>query len=1345
VVAALMATLLPAAGHATAPPAPPSAVSASSVTDSSVADPRTTAAARAHATGVPVTVDALTTQYSTTTANPDGSFTATVNVTAQRVQRNGTWTPVDARLVTNPDDTLSPAASLNPLRISRGGTGPLATLTNGTAILSYTWPAPLPPPTVSGNVATYPNVYPGVDLRVTANTDGGLDDTLIVRDATAAVNPALADIQLGVTVVGATMRDDGHGNSVATAPDGHVVFTSGAPSMWDSSGAHATPVARTDTATKQDLRPPATALTGAHIVYPVFIDPSAGSPSPAAQHFTELQEAYPTTSTYDVTGSGTPQEFGEGIGIQDYSCSCGIEQSLFQVGMPGGLGGARVQDAHVQGYLKYAAAKGSQVHPIWLWSECPISAANTWDNQPCADRIANPHFPNAVSSTTVTTITQFPSPETGFQLDAGYSMQTAINNNWPNWTFGLTGDQGHIDAFARVDPKNISLSINYDFYPDQPINLRSNPLPRFGNTWSCASGGWLGRADGSAITLYADVHTKTPGMNLQGHFWLSDVTTNAAVLNSAASAWVGGSGTVQVSTAPNTLANGHQYNWHVTDTDGTLTGPDSPVCQFTTDFDAPDTVTVTPSGSDPTKVTVSAHDGGSGLWCYEYLVGDSPTLPTGDIHSGCNTGASGDGLSAPKILAPANCASGTCPTLETLPELHWGTNTMMLDAVDRAGNRTQPVYYTFYVSDSQTSANPVPGDLTGDQLPDLLTTAPDGSLRVYPGGTDPAVAGTDPTVGGTQAAPGYYTAAPATAAPNNSSFAGYDIVHRGSLHQQNVDDLIAYKPGDANLFLYKNSGTGVFAETPIVISGTPVTCIDGIATTLTPDACGTSGGTVLQQPDFSHVLAMTAPGTTTTGNPYNANTQLIQGAADLITVERGTDGQARLWLYHGEPDGFADAELIGDNTTPGVGGWDWAHMDLLAPGDATNTTDGNGNHLPDLWARDRVTGAVYQFHNSDTSGTEDPSSLGRNAVVIGKPGVLPASTYPQVTATGYRNNSTPDIYSTAIVDNTVVETLLAGGTVTRVPLAAANWTGGVLEGNATNQAAAPIHDFHIGMCLDDNGSLANGTRAVVYTCNATANQNWQLTNWGGIEESSSGMCLSTGIANTTPVQLSTCTPAAPNQGWLIQPDANGDIRIVNPNSGRCLDDPGASTTNGTALQIYDCNKGDQQSWSVPGATETALDTTDLALGKPVTASSSIAGNNTWTPTHLTDGTANGTPTNPGFSSNSSGSANSSQSVTVDLSNTHTLNEIDLYPRNATVASLGMCFPTAFTIATSTNNTTWTTTVTETNYPHPGGTPQQFTLANPTSARYIRVTATALTPDNFNNFYLQLKQLAAYGS
>ena len=45
------------------------------------------------------------------------------------------------------------------------------------------------------------------------------------------------------------------------------------------------------------------------------------------------------------------------------------------------------------------------------------------------------------------------------------------------------------------------------------------------------------------------------------------------------------------------------------------------------------------------------------------------------------------------------------------------------------------------------------------------------------------------------------------------------------------------------------------------------------------------------------------------------------------------------------------------------------------------------------------------------------------------------------------------------------------------------------------------------------------------------------------------------------------------------PQSNGSL--YNPQSGKCLDDTGWSTTPGTQLQIWDCTGNANQQWSLP--------------------------------------------------------------------------------------------------------------------------------------------------------------------
>ena len=77
--------------------------------------------------------------------------------------------------------------------------------------------------------------------------------------------------------------------------------------------------------------------------------------------------------------------------------------------------------------------------------------------------------------------------------------------------------------------------------------------------------------------------------------------------------------------------------------------------------------------------------------------------------------------------------------------------------------------------------------------------------------------------------------------------------------------------------------------------------------------------------------------------------------------------------------------------------------------------------------------------------------------------------------------------------------------------------------------------------------------------------------------------------NKAPVELWTCTGGA-NQQWHPT-----DGTLVNPVSGKCLDDPRYSTAPGTQLDIYTCNGGANQQWTLPTLTTQVWDlTTDFA-------------------------------------------------------------------------------------------------------------------------------------------------------
>jgi hypothetical protein len=126
-------------------------------------------------------------------------------------------------------------------------------------------------------------------------------------------------------------------------------------------------------------------------------------------------------------------------------------------------------------------------------------------------------------------------------------------------------------------------------------------------------------------------------------------------------------------------------------------------------------------------------------------------------------------------------------------------------------------------------------------------------------------------------------------------------------------------------------------------------------------------------------------------------------------------------------------------------------------------------------------------------------------------------------------------------------------------------------------------------CLDADAATIGtpGTRVQLWDCLATQpNQNWSFDSDGTIRSLQSGQCLDADMntigANGTAVHLWTCNGGT-NQQWTI--DADGAIR--NRYSGRCLDADwgtvvnGTNTifTNGTKIQLWDCNGGHNQQWT----------------------------------------------------------------------------------------------------------------------------------------------------------------------
>ncbi|MEZ0070581.1 RHS repeat-associated protein [Streptacidiphilus sp. MAP12-20] len=542
------------------------------------------------------------TDTSQTLANPDGTFTFNTFAQPKWVKQAGSWKDLDPTLVQNTTTgAWSPALSESSLVLSGGGTSALATMTVDGKQLGLAWPNALPTPTASGATLTYPNVLAsGVDLQVTATAAGGVEETLVIKNATAAADPGLADLVQSVNASnGTVVSADAGGNLTDTTSGGSLLVNAPAPVMWDSatatdvtttpsaspsptgstmaSGTQAAgalaslvasvpqPVTHSTTRTpgnhahqarvkatfknhKLHLTADTSLLTAKSTVFPVFEDP-AFVPHPASGatlHWDEVQQAYPTTSNYDAApGSGLA------VGYQGFSSPYGIERSYYNLSIPSAIYGATILSATLNTTVTYAASSGSTSTTVDAYSTCAISASTTWNAQPCHDSAANPNYPNPNVAKTFTTTSQSPNLAVGLDVTAG--MQKIANIHNANWTMELANatetDDTHLVRFAD----NPTFSITYNNPPATPTNLSVTPSNVVGSTTYTSTGS----PTLSASSTDANNDTVQYSYQILSGSTVKASGTTAFVNSGTAATW-----------APSTALADGAYTWQVRAYDG---------------------------------------------------------------------------------------------------------------------------------------------------------------------------------------------------------------------------------------------------------------------------------------------------------------------------------------------------------------------------------------------------------------------------------------------------------------------------------------------------------------------------------------------------------------------------------------------------------------------------------------------------------------------------------------------------------------------------------------------------------------------------------------------------------
>lgn len=253
------------------------------------------AMAMAKASGAPVVVSAQTNERTLVTANPDtGLLDAELSAQVARVRDGaGGWREPSARLVQGADGLWRPEAAVGDIAVSPGGEGrPLATLSDGVASASFSWPTALPTPVVDDATATYPEVYPGVDLVVRVGVES-VETFLYVKTVEAGRNPAVRAWSMPVATKGVTVVAESGGAQSMRDSSGRERLRVPSARVWDSAGkgsgaVHAaaeerlaevdqTRSARVDVSVRAGQMKAAAAtsfLDDPATVYPVVIDPA---------------------------------------------------------------------------------------------------------------------------------------------------------------------------------------------------------------------------------------------------------------------------------------------------------------------------------------------------------------------------------------------------------------------------------------------------------------------------------------------------------------------------------------------------------------------------------------------------------------------------------------------------------------------------------------------------------------------------------------------------------------------------------------------------------------------------------------------------------------------------------------------------------------------------------------------------------------------------------------------------------------------------------------------------------------------------------------------------------------
>ncbi len=646
-------------------------------------------------------------------ATPEGHLEAREYLRPVRTRQGGKWVDVDTDLAVS-SAGVRPKAAVTDVTFSAGGDQPLVQMERAGRELALSWPSALPRPVVSGDMATYAEVLPGVDLRMGAQVDG-FTQLLVVKSAEAAANPELKSLRLELAAEGMAVKETAQGG-LETVDDGagSAVFEAPTPQMWDSSpgpgtetegagkasrsGASAKAAAAAPTepgATESGklatvgvevpsggkelvLTPDKDVLSGEGTQYPVFIDPQWYTPK--ASSWTMASKYWASSPQWKFNGD---HDAGMGFCGWDYCAPHDTKRLFYQIPVSKFAGKSILSAEFV---VKNTWSATSSNHSVELWQTKKISSSTTWNSQNASGfwvkKLDTRSFAYGFNG----------KDQKDAEFDVKSAVQSAANSKTSTMTFGLrAGDESDKNAWKRFSDKAY-LRVRYNRPPAQVRT--SQMLMEYGGACKPSSSPVRVRTLGK---LYVTNVKDPDGDKVAVEFQANWVEKGTKKYWKPARSALKPSGEQFTQAMPSTLPANTTINWYVRVWDGAQYSPwsyagDPQACYFVYDTSVPKEPTITSPeypAMDPADPVDPWYDGVGKYGTFE--VKSSSTDVT-TYWYGINTD--------PSSTRKLSTSGGAAKTFKTLPS-YAGLNYVTAQAFDAAGNGSAPHTYVFRVRAGQ--------------------------------------------------------------------------------------------------------------------------------------------------------------------------------------------------------------------------------------------------------------------------------------------------------------------------------------------------------------------------------------------------------------------------------------------------------------------------------------------------------------------------------------------------------------------------------------------------------------------------------------------------------------------